>query len=189
MSRGRLLALSFIGALLGAGFFAGPAAAHLPRFAPVVDVVPEPAAAPDRTPALLDLAWTAAPTPAGVPWYLVVALSGLAALGARRPRRNLALALVLLLAIFAFENGLHSVHHLNDQDRGESCAVASASQHVAGTEVEGGLTGRRARAGRAHQGRLRPRHPLRPLARPARGSRSARRSRLAVSGSAPLPLP
>lgn len=140
MNRGRLLALSFIGALLGAGFFAGPAAAHLPRFAPVVDVVPEPAAAPDRTPALLDLAWTAAPTPAGVPWYLVVALSGLAALGARRPRRNLALALVLLLAIFAFENGLHSVHHLNDQDRGESCAVASASQHVAGTEVEGSLT-------------------------------------------------
>ena len=140
MNRGRLLALSFIGALLGAGFFAGPAAAHLPRFAPVVDVVPEPAAAPDRTPALLDLAWTAAPTPAGVPWYLVVALSGLAALGARRPRRNLALALVLLLAIFAFENGLHSVHHLNDQDRGESCAVASASQHVAGTEVEGSFT-------------------------------------------------
>ena len=140
MNRGRLLALSFIGALLGAGFFAGPAAAHLPRFAPVVDVVPEPAAAPDRTPALLDLAWTATPTPAGVPWYLVVALSGLAAVGARRPRRNLALALVLLLAIFAFENGLHSVHHLNDQDRGESCAVASASQHVAGTEVEGGFT-------------------------------------------------
>jgi len=142
MSRGRLLALSFTGALLGAGIFAGPAGAHLPRFAPVVDVVPEPAAAPDRIPALLDLAWTAAPTPAGVPWYLVVALSGLAALGARRPRRNLALALALILAIFAFENGLHSVHHLNDQDRGESCAVASASQHVAGTEVvEGGLTG------------------------------------------------
>ena len=140
MNRGRLLALSFIGALLGAGFFAGPAAAHLPRFAPVVDVVPEPAAAPDRIPVLLDLAWTAAPTPAGVPWYLVVALSGLAAVGARRPRRNLALALVLLLAILAFENGLHSVHHLNDQDRGESCAVASASQHVAGTEVEGSFT-------------------------------------------------
>ena len=47
---------------------------------------------------------------------------------------------MLLLAIFAFENGLHSVHHLNDQDRGESCAVASASQHVAGTEVEGSFT-------------------------------------------------
>ena len=141
MSRGRLLALSFIGALLGGGLFAEPAAAHLPRFAPVVDVVPEPAAAPDRIPALLDLAWTAAPTPAGVPWYLVVALSGLTALGARRPRRNLALALVVLLAVFAFESGLHAVHHLNDQDRGESCAVASASQHVAGTEVEGSLTG------------------------------------------------
>ena len=139
MSRGRLLALSFIGALLGAGIFAGPAAAHLSRAVPVVDVVSEPAAPPDRTPALLDLAWTAAPTPAGVPWYLVVALSGLTALGARRPRRNLALALVLLLAIFAFESGLHAVHHLNDQDRGESCGVASASQHVAGTEADRGL--------------------------------------------------
>lgn len=141
MTRGRRFALSFIGALLGAGLgagmFAGPAAAHVPRFAPVVDVVPEPAAATDPTPALVDLAWTAAPLPAAVPWYLVATLVGLTALGARRPRRKLALALVLLLAIFAFENGVHSVHHLNDQDRGAQCVVASASQHVAGTEVDG----------------------------------------------------
>jgi hypothetical protein len=142
MTRGRRFALSFIGVLLGAGLgigmFAGLAEAHFPRFAPVVDVVPEPATATDPTPPLVDLAtWTAAPLPAEVPWYLVATLAGLTALGARRPRRKLALALVLLLAIFAFENGVHSVHHLNDQDRGEQCVVASASQHVAGTEVDG----------------------------------------------------
>jgi len=140
MSGRRLLALGFIAALFGVGLLAGPADAHGPRFVPVVDVVPEPVAATDLAPAVEDLAWTAAPTTAGVPWPLVAALAGLTAVGARRPRRNLALALVLLLAVFAFENGVHSVHHLNDQDRGEHCAVASASQHVAGTEVAGALT-------------------------------------------------
>lgn len=140
MTRGRCLVLGSIGVLLGAGLLAGPAEAHRPAFIPVVDVVPEPVAAPDPTPTPANLAWTAAPTPAGIPWSLLAALAGLTAVGARRPRRNLALALVLLLAVFAFENGVHSVHHLNDQDRGEHCSVASASQHVAGIEVAGVLT-------------------------------------------------
>lgn len=139
MNRRRRLALGFIAALLGAAFLAAPAEAHRPRFVPVVDVVPEPIAVTDLTPALADLAWTGAPAPTGIPWVLVVVLAGLTAIGARRPRRNLGLALVLLLAIFAVENGVHSVHHLNDQDRGAHCAVASASQHVAGTEVDGVL--------------------------------------------------
>jgi hypothetical protein len=139
MTRGRRLVLGVFGVLLGVGLLAGPAAAHRPPFIPLVDVVPEPVAAPDPTPTPANLAWTAASTPAGIPWPLMAVLAGLTAAGARRPRRKLALALVLLLAVFAFENGVHSVHHLNDQDRGEQCAVASASQHVAGIEAAGVL--------------------------------------------------
>ena len=55
---------------------------------------------------------------------------------AQSPRRALALALVVIVSIFALESGVHSVHHLTDVDRGESCAVASASQHITGTEVD-----------------------------------------------------
>ena len=139
MNRRRLPGLLFVTALLGGGLLAGPAEAHVSRFLPAVDVVPEPttAAAPTLVPA--DPAWTAAPIPAGVPWVLVAALAGITALGAHRPRRTLTVALVLILAVFAFENGVHSVHHLNDQDRGERCALASASQHVAGATCDGVL--------------------------------------------------
>jgi hypothetical protein len=65
----------------------------------------------------------------------VAGVIALLALGARRPRRALVLALMLLLAVFAFESGVHSVHHLAERDGGQHCAVASASQHVTGTEV------------------------------------------------------
>ena len=46
------------------------------------------------------------------------------ALAWRRPRRAAALALVLVLAVFAFEDGLHSVHHGLDQTQASSCPVA-----------------------------------------------------------------
>jgi len=144
MNRRQFLALgfmaAFLGAGLGAGVFVGSAEAHPSRFVPAVDVVPEPPAAFDSTSAPAALAWTAAAAPAGVPWPLLAALAGLTVLGSRRPRRSLALSLVLLLAIFAFENGVHSVHHLSDQGRGEHCAAALASQHVAGTEPDGLLS-------------------------------------------------
>jgi hypothetical protein len=83
------------------------------------------------------LAWSAAPMPASVPWPLVAAAVALAALGARRPRRALTLTLILLAAVYTFETGVHSVHHLADRDGEQHCAVAAASQHVTGTEVDG----------------------------------------------------
>ena len=82
-----------------------------------------------------DLSWKAAPVPVLIPWHLVALLLGVAVLGARRPRRAVGLALILLLAVFAFESGVHSVHHLSDPSRAEHCGVASASQHMSGTEV------------------------------------------------------
>jgi hypothetical protein len=83
-----------------------------------------------------DLAWTAAPVQPAVPSAIVL-LAALAVLaGARRPRQGFALALVLILACFAFETGVHSVHHLDEQRPLTQCAVAFASHHVSGTEVD-----------------------------------------------------
>lgn len=134
----RILALACAVALLGAVALPPSASAHLasrPALTPALmeDVPPE--AAPSVSLPSPASSWTAAPTPVPVPWHLLALLAGLAALGARRPRRALVLALILVLAVFAFESGVHSVHHLADPARGEHCAVAAASQHVSGTEV------------------------------------------------------
>jgi hypothetical protein len=44
--------------------------------------------------------------------------------------------LVLALAMFTFEDGVHSVHHLPDHAGATPCAVAAASTHVCATAVE-----------------------------------------------------
>jgi hypothetical protein len=75
----------------------------------------------------------AAPSP-GLSWPgLVGALIISAALGWWRPRRTLALAVVLLLALFAFEDGVHSVHHMIDKSQQAKCAVAVAAAHLNAT--------------------------------------------------------
>ena len=130
----RILAVACAVALLGAVALPPSASAHLSsRLVAAEDVSPvAESVAALASPAL---SWTAAATPVAPPWHLFALLASLAALGARRPRRALGLALILLLAVFAFESGVHSVHHLADPARGERCAVAAASQHVSGTEV------------------------------------------------------
>ena len=57
---------------------------------------------------------------------LVLAL--LAGVTLLAPRR----VLVLVLAVIAVEEGVHSVHHLADQRAASHCAVAAASAHVQG---------------------------------------------------------
>lgn len=47
-----------------------------------------------------------------------------------------ALALALLLGVFAFENALHSVHHGLDPAGATGCAIAAASAHLAATTVD-----------------------------------------------------
>jgi hypothetical protein len=70
------------------------------------------------------------------PWLaLICGMVGLVAIG-YRPRRALAVAFVLVLAVFAFEHGVHSVHHLDDAAAGATCAVASATAQLAGTPVD-----------------------------------------------------
>ncbi len=113
-----------------------PAEAHRGVRADVVEASAPPSLIPVAAEEPSRLAWSAAPAAPIPAWPLVAALVALGLAGARKPRRALALALVVVVSIFALESGVHSVHHLTDVDRGESCAVASASQHITGTEVD-----------------------------------------------------
>jgi len=88
--------------------------------------------APDGTPRQLTL--SAAPETPGIPWPVLLGAFIVVALGWRRPRRALVFAVVLLLAVFAFEDGLHSVHHL--VDRSTKCAVAVAAAHLSATAAD-----------------------------------------------------
>lgn len=68
-----------------------------------------------------------------VVWLLGTLVVALALGGRRSPRRAAALGMAVLLALLAFESGVHAVHHLDDPDA--HCAVASASVHAPSAEV------------------------------------------------------
>jgi hypothetical protein len=58
----------------------------------------------------------------------------------RRSRRLVVVTLVLLLAVLAFENGLHSVHHGLEERLLASCPLAVASAHLSATPAEDNVT-------------------------------------------------
>lgn len=135
MSR-RLTMISVL-VLAVCAFWCAPAWAH-----PALEVTVGPSA-PTPIPAPSTMAWSSAPTPPAIPWWVMLAAAAGVIVAWRRPRRALALAIVLILGLFAFENGIHSVHHLNDLRHlddlrsGAICHVAAATAHVAGTLVDG----------------------------------------------------
>src|SRR4029450_9801964 len=108
---------------------AAPSWAHTGSAAQVSDV-----SVADTTRVVSDQAPTpflsvAPPRQPGIPWPVLLGGLALAALGWRRPRRVLVFAVVLLLALFAFEDGLHSVHHLVDRSPLNKCAAPGAAAH------------------------------------------------------------
>jgi hypothetical protein len=75
----------------------------------------------------------AAPTTSSAwTWILLLILPGLAAARGVRSARGLALVVALVVAVFACETAVHSVHHLKDPRQAERCPVYSASQQVTG---------------------------------------------------------
>ena len=119
-----------------------PAWAHSP-FEPVTEIaseiVPGPPVSGERSAGdtLPGWALAAAPDMPGFPWSALAIVAAAAALGWWRPRRAAAFALVLLLAVFAFEDGLHSVHHGMNQAQASSCPIAAAATHLNATPVDG----------------------------------------------------
>ena len=121
------LALMLTLALLA---IAGPAAAHVVSPTASAAALPMPEA-PATIPAL-----AAAPSPAGLPWYLPAALALGVLTAWRRPRRALVVTLAVLLSVFAFENALHSVHHGFNPKQQDACTLAAASAHLAAVQVD-----------------------------------------------------
>ncbi len=134
MLRGCTLVTALILAVVA--LWGAPASAH-----PALEVqaeLPTATAAPTA-------AWSAAPTPPTIPWPALLAVAVVSIAAWRRPRRALVLAIVVILAVFAFENGVHSVHHLSsvhhsdDLRSGATCTVAAATAQLAGTPVAGAV--------------------------------------------------
>jgi hypothetical protein len=90
--------------------------------------------APIEAPALA-AALSAAPAEPGWPWAALAGVLATVLAAWRRPRRALGLALVLLLALFAFEGGLHSVHHGLGKSSLSTCPIAAASLQLSATGV------------------------------------------------------
>ena len=104
---------------------ATPAVAHTP-LRPVVVVT---------LPTLNETLTAAAPAPA-LPWVAVAVLATVALVGAWRPRRAVAMGLVLMLGLLAFEAGLHSTHHLGQPDEFSRCVVAGVSAQLSADLID-----------------------------------------------------
>lgn len=87
-------------------------------------------------PDLVAVSLSPATDEAGLPWSTLLAALMASVLAWCLPRRALVVALILLLAIFAFENGLHSVHHGFDPVPTETCAASAASTNVAAVAAD-----------------------------------------------------
>jgi hypothetical protein len=123
----RLIVAVLVSILVAAGLAVpGAALAH----SDIASVATPGASAVADAPLSLPVEVRAAPARAAHPLGLLAGMVAgvLLAVGRRRPRCALVLLLALLLAVFAVENGIHSVHHLGE--RAASCAIAAAAGHL-----------------------------------------------------------
>jgi hypothetical protein len=102
-----------------------PAAAHRP---PAADALPA-ASIVVPVPSLTEVVTSAAPAPAP-PWAAIAVVAVAALAVAWRPRRVLALTLVLVAGVLAFETGVHSTHHLGQPEEAAACAVAAMATQL-----------------------------------------------------------
>jgi hypothetical protein len=106
--------------------------------APVSAHTGPPAPIAFTAPSLTETLTSAAPGPA-TPWTAIVLLGAVGLAAAWRPRRAIAVALVLVVGILAFEAGMHSAHHLGQPDDGARCVVAWMSGHLSADVVDTAL--------------------------------------------------
>jgi hypothetical protein len=92
-------------------------------------------AAPVASPAQ-PISASAVPISPSFGWLALLASVAVLA-AARRSRSAGAFVLALLLGIFAFERGEHSVHHLGQPVQAHECAVAAAASHTEAATDDG----------------------------------------------------
>jgi hypothetical protein len=105
------------------------ALAHTSSAAPTISAVAETVV--PAVPARVELL-SATPATTVPVWFALLALALLASL-IRAPRRVAVGVVVVLIAILAFETGVHAVHHLGDRHAASHCAVASVAPQLGGT--------------------------------------------------------
>jgi hypothetical protein len=130
MRRTYVLALVLIAATFAA---TAPVSAHPQAHPATAAPSPAPLVAPA---ALLSEVLTAAAPLPETPWAMLVALAVLMPLLAWCPRRVVALALVVVVAILAFETGIHSTHHLGQPGEAARCVVAGVSSGLSADVVD-----------------------------------------------------
>jgi hypothetical protein len=119
----------FVLTLLAAGpLEAHPRGPQVPESSvPVAPAVPSESIREPQAPPPSLVAAPGGPLPS---WLVpVIALAVAGAMTRRSPRATAAVVLALL-AMFAAESSLHSVHHLGDPRGAEQCLVLSFSQHL-----------------------------------------------------------
>src|SRR5712691_1094447 len=153
----RRSALAF--AVLVALLTTSPAWAH--TRAPVTPV-PAPSA-PVFVPSL-ETFTAAAPEPS-LPWVALLLLGAVGITAVSRQRRLMAVTLVAIVALLAFETGVHSTHHLGKPDDSAHCAVAWMSAQLSADVVDATVDAAPA---------LAPQTPTPPLAPPSSPSAPSR---------------
>jgi hypothetical protein len=79
----------------------------------------------------------ASPAAPSFGWLALLAAVAVLSAVTRRPRSAGAITFALLLGIFAFERGEHSVHHLGQPGQAHECAMAGAASHTEATADHG----------------------------------------------------
>ena len=97
---------------------------------------------PTSVPIAAPTTFLVAATPVASPLWPFVALLLVGVLASLPRRRAVAFGLVLLLAVFAAESGIHSVHHLADQQGSMHCMIAAASAHLHGVALDNAIEAR-----------------------------------------------
>jgi hypothetical protein len=101
---------------------------------------PASAHTPSRSAALalptLHEVLTAAPAEPAVPWTALALLVAIGIAGVSRKHRVVAVTLVLVVGLFAFETGVHSAHHLGKADEAARCTVAWMSSQLSADTVD-----------------------------------------------------
>jgi hypothetical protein len=138
MRRSVLTTLLLLGAVAVLGVVA-PARAHVAERASIdtsvaiVDLDAERVA--PASPAPVGSVVTAARTSSAVSWLPLLILTTSLIAGCRS-RRRVAGLLIALLAVLAFEVGLHSVHHLGEPPEAARCVVETVSSNLSGAAGE-----------------------------------------------------
>ena len=123
MRRTPLIVLLALAALVVA--VAAPVSAHTWPPAPIVFTAPS-----------LNETLTSAASGPATPWTAIVLLGAVGLAAAWRPRRAVALALVLVVGVLAFETGVHSAHHLGQPDDVARCVIAWMSSQLSADVVD-----------------------------------------------------